>query len=224
MSSLYRIQNSLQDVDILARDRFVNTIYVTRVNETIAPTWTAVGTAIKAFFTALAAYLPYHAQSSANTIKIYDMAQAKIRTPIYSEAYGPAGSPDSTNLALPNEVACCLSFHATNQALPIRRQSTRGRVYLGPLSVHAIGSSAGAVSQISGTFAALILAKALVLNQDLVNAGAEQVVASTTHHTWYNLISYSVDSAFDTQRRRGERPTWQNNATIPSVAPRVGTW
>jgi hypothetical protein len=221
---LFRIQNSLQDKSLLARDRFVNTIYVTELTPPDPPVWANVAAAVKGFYTAIATYLSEHDESVTNTLKVYDMNDPPIRQPIYSEIYAQQGTTDQTSLGLPNEVALCLTFKANAQPLPIRPQSTRGRIFIGPLASKIMAGTLGGETRPNGTAMGVMVSAAIAMNQALVNAGALHVIASTKHHDWFSVMSYSCDDAFDTQRSRGNRPTTRALTAVPSAVQRVGTW
>lgn len=116
------------------------------------------------------------------------------------------GDPD----VLPSEVALALSFHsAFNEDLEFGpgsrpRARDRGRIFLGPLrqNVCVVGTANRAVPQ--GAFQSNVLLAAQGLRDDI----------DTSWSTWSRIAGkvqpvtvVSVDDAFDTVRRRGERPT-----------------
>jgi hypothetical protein len=139
----------------------------------------------------------------------------------------PVGSPVRTNtmtealhapvsgFPMPSEVAICLSFHGTFGADQEFAGGTRpksrdrGRIYFGPL----VGSAL--VVNTEGTTNRPIVApnvRAALLSNALDHlmapgSGISQVVWSRRAGSVNPVEGYSVDDAFDTQRRRGERPT-----------------
>lgn len=144
------------------------------------------------------------------TFKAYDLADPEPRAPvgtIVSPWPGGAGSNP-----LPEEVAFCLSFQAVEASgSPMARR--RGRVYLGPFGTTAAGETAGR----SAPDAAVGLA---------CQAGIEAAhtiwdTGETPHCVWSRVddvfrpvVSYFYDNAWDTQRRRGPRPTSRTTFSV----------
>lgn len=146
----------------------------------------------------------------------------------------PHGSPIATTYeqmvaaavssnSLPEEVALCMTLQATGQATaavevpdgidpgaaPDRpKQRRTGRVYLGPFNTTALNTpdSLGR-SRPTGALISNILAAADGLATELNGAGHNLAVWSRSDATMRNVVSASVDDAWDTQRRRGVRPT-----------------
>lgn len=141
----------------------------------------------------------------------------------------PHGSPDNIQqftlepanpgaVGLPSEVAICLSFHSsygsdvefTSTTRP--RSRDRGRVYIGPLVT-------GVTSEEPTTLKCRV---AQSTRETLIDRGS--FLAATTPNQWCvwsrkagllkPVTEVSVDDAFDIQRRRGERPTLKNTASV----------
>jgi hypothetical protein len=120
------------------------------------------------------------------------------------------GAVDNGNLAFPNEVAVTFSFHADRTGAsehagsgPRTAERRRGRVYVGPLSIHA-----GIASTVTG---------GTVVNDALITClqhCGERLLALTDGpwSVWSRkdtlvrpVVGGFIDNAFDTQRRRGEK-------------------
>jgi hypothetical protein len=102
----------------------------------------------------------------------------------------------------PAEVALCLSFKAAPGSTSSPRTS-RGRVYLGPFTTEALGSTLNSEVRPS-----------VALQNAIADAGLR--LASSSAHKWAvrsrvagvlsEITEMWVDNAFDTQRRRGGKP------------------
>lgn len=144
------------------------------------------------------------------TVKMYNMADPSPRQPIFD---APSGAMTFSTTSLPCEVALCLSF----EALPvsgINQARRRNRVFFGPLGAAEITTTGGYVRP----SAALMTAWAL-FGENLLNASdaavdwSWQVYSPTTDATGTLQDAFApvtngwVDNSFDTQRRRGGKPT-----------------
>lgn len=129
--------------------------------------------------------------------------------------HAAVGSP------LPSEVACALTFHADLTGVPDRipggpegpagdtrpRQRRTGRVYIGPLnSATVYVEPTNGRTQTSGAFR-----DALTLAASALKASANHrwCVWSRTDGQLRPVVGGYVDDSFDTQRRRGEAPTFR---------------
>jgi hypothetical protein len=110
---------------------------------------------------------------------------------------------------LPNEVAACVSFHDANLA------GQRGRIYFGPLAYSVLEASIPGDAVLTPA-ARLTLANAAAALRDKNTNAARWAVKSvsrkdasiTRDNPVYRTIKSGwVDNAFDTQRRRGTKPT-----------------
>ncbi len=133
-------------------------------------------------------------------VRLYDLSQPKGTPPVKVTTFALAVS---SNQQLPAEVALCLSFKAAPQVgVPAAR--LRGRVYIGPLSTAALG-----VSSNSDIRPATVLQNILA-DAGLRLAGAaghDLSVFSRVRGQLAPVVELWVDNAFDTQRRRGAKPT-----------------
>jgi len=140
-------------------------------------------------------------RQSNHTWKIYDRADPKPRAPLFMGLWAftlaPTGNP------LPTESALCLSFQGPLlSGVPQARR--RGRVYLGPFNVTSLD---------------LVGRPTVAIRNALRNAGEVMRVASAAAGTYKWAVFSSVtgtpttvtngwvDDEFDTQRRRGRKPT-----------------
>lgn len=146
------------------------------------------------------AYLPGSA-----VIRMYDLLDPQPRVPIYEEA-ADYGAP-SASVALPSEVALCLSFHGTFESgEPNARR--RNRIYLGPFTEADNDSSTDNISRPSaGLLADIDDAASNLLIASGGSAAWQWDVYSPTEDASHAVVAGWVDNAWDTQRRRGRRPT-----------------
>jgi hypothetical protein len=129
-----------------------------------------------------------------------------IRIDTFPSFDSPGGSDD-----MPAEVAFCLSFHAPFFSDPEFSGSTRprsrdrGRIYLGPLiRSTASTSSTTHITRPHTTFQADVLFAGAALRDD---TDSNWCVWSRVGGMVQTITTVMVDDAFDTQRRRGERPS-----------------
>lgn len=118
------------------------------------------------------------------------------------------------NAPLPSECAICLSFAAdfgsdVEFAPGVRpRQRDRGRVFLGPLNAVVITEDTTThYAKLGSSILDTIGMAGTRLRDDLTGFGLTWSVWSRKNASIKPVTSCSVDNAFDTQRRRGERPT-----------------
>lgn len=152
------------------------------------------------------------ALTGAITVKVYDLNDAKPREPVY-EVLDSFTAP--TNNGLPSEVALCLSFQAAAASgSPIARR--RGRVFLGPLQVATLGTTA-ADGEVRPTNAALAAFDTFYSDLRTAVAGigsyAHCVYSPTSDESssldgsTHVVSEVWMDDSFDIQRRRGSDPT-----------------
>lgn len=107
----------------------------------------------------------------------------------------------TTGASAPTEIAICLSY-ATVDDPDSSTPRRRGRIYLGPLR-----TSAANVARPAQTLRDAVLALGQGIAQ--VGDGTEStwVMYSQTDNSYHKIESIWVDDAWDTQRRRGLKPT-----------------
>lgn len=207
--ALFLAQVSFERDSGLPEDRVVNTFHMTGADAA------AAGEDIKA---ALARF--YDTASTANKIsdfmsaelaggalvKIYDMADASPRVPVYAGTF----SVDVSSTALPAEVAVCLSYRAplASGVDPARR---RGRIFIGPLST---GAASGNPARPAATMIACMAASAVRLADELNTAAFTWVVYSAAAAASVPITDGWIDNAFDTMRKRGEVATARTEWTV----------
>lgn len=216
-----KVQVNLDRDSLLPADVVVNTLYFksTTVASVDAEEAEAVAADVQTAYTGLDGYW---ASTLAGTgvISVYDMADPEPRVPVFEAPL--TITPSST--ALPAEVALCLSFQANPESgLPQARR--RGRIYLGPLvtAISAVPSGSADSRPNSAT------------RDDWIAFGQDiAVIASSTPVVWRHSVfsarsvggpvtiegatvfvdQYWVDDSFDTQRRRGARPTTRTTGVV----------
>lgn len=132
-------------------------------------------------------------------IRLYDLADTEPRAPIASREI--TRTP-STQDGLPAEVALCCSFQAApSSGLPQARR--RGRVFLPWLTEanNELGRPTQAIiDAVGAAFVEFGAAADASLNVDWV-------IYSRTNNNTVGVAGGWVDNAWDTQRRRGFKPT-----------------
>lgn len=139
-------------------------------------------------------------------------------SPIDTRSLALLSAPTSGQLALPSEVAVAVTLRAnygsdaefSPNARP--RARDRGRVFIGPLNAGLItaDSTTGAAHLAGTTMGTFGHAGARLMNA----SGPDLCVWSRRNAAVKPVTSVQVDDAFDTQRRRGEKPTSRLTYTI----------
>ena len=156
------------------------------------------------------------ARGTGSSVKIYNMGDLIPRPVIHEQPFVLSGTPIGTK-QLPNEVAVCLTFKAA-QLPGVRAQSTRGRIYVGPLMEGALSAPVeDAHSRPTGALVDAMLQGGIALKAGLASAGATWVIASRTLGRYFEVANVSVDNAWDTQRRRGIAPSLRLAAPVTVV-------
>lgn len=201
--AIYRIQTSLQADSGLPRDQFVNSIHVD-YDGALPGIYDGWCNAVRTFYLAISTYLSPVIAQNGHTSKVYAIAAPLESPPVFSTTWSFVTTPSGT--AMPNEVASCLSYRAERNPL-WERQSTYGRIYIGPVNTNtadtipAGGSIPGVVFQSGVTNAASAMDDALTA------AGATWVVYSKLHNLGSRVIEASMNNEWDTVRSRGFRAT-----------------
>jgi hypothetical protein len=215
--ALYRIQASLQDITLLAKDRYVNTYYVDDgASTTFVPADAAA--AVAGFYMGITSYISPQVYTATGTVAVYRMSDPRPRAPIWTQPL--VLNVTGAQAPLPAEVALCMTMHADPVPLPVKPMSWRGRVYIGPLNQSAMNapSATGADrgSRPGAPFIHDLLAAGLTMANALEATGGRLCIASFKQHMAYPVANLSVDDAWDTQRSRGDRPGARSLALIPS--------
>jgi hypothetical protein len=145
------------------------------------------------------------------TVKHYDITAhldgSPHGAPVATTSF-TLGSNTSTGDALPEEVACVLSFHAPygtdqEESGVIRpRARDRGRIYIGPFDTAALNST------VNTTPSSILMTSILDGGRSLLDlVGANWRQWSRAAARVQTVSDVWVDNAWDTQRRRGPRAT-----------------
>ncbi len=214
-----RTQFILQGASGLPEDRFVTT-WAFRQEGNLAPSLGDLQSAndlVAQFFTGIsapsvstiAAFLGPQVEKSVSEARSYKLGDAVPREPFITN-YDLG--PNANASGLPSEVAVCASFFA-GRNLP--RQ--RGRTYIGPFiaSVATMVNGAGAVRP-AGNLLEAMSGSMKRLQAAAIADGLRWCVLSQADGVLKDITEGWVDNAFDTQRRRGEKPlgrsTWSSFA------------
>lgn len=213
------IQHTFNGLSGLPKDRFVNTFHGVTIPDPPGTDLQAMADAVFHFYdstsTGLTSYLSPWCAGAGRNIKIYDLADAKPRTPIFTQVITTTPVIDTSGTGFPNEVCCCLSY----KGLPVSGEIAarrRGRIYIGPLNTATGSITPPGDSRPAPAFVNRLLLSAQTTWGDLADAGFVWSVFSPTNDDAVGIVSFSVDNAFDTQRRRGFAPT--SVTTIDAVA------
>lgn len=143
-------------------------------------------------------------------LKIYDLADPEPRAPKRDTTI--ALTPAVTG-AMPSEVAICLSYQAARES-GVNHARRRGRVYLGPLHIGVLQTSAGGsrpstTARTSIATAATALAASTQVNRPVwaVFSPTRRAEGGSLDDSFTDVEDGWVDDAFDIQRRRGLAPT-----------------
>jgi hypothetical protein len=133
-------------------------------------------------------------------------ATAHLGPPIYIADTGPVLAPPD-ELGLPEECSACLSYNVVPSG--VRPGRARGRIYIGPLNVHAMDELADhdQPTHINGVLQALMLLQGASLMASLAAASVTWCLFSRANAAAYPITNFSVDNAFDTIRNRGSAPS-----------------
>lgn len=213
--SLIRVQVSIPTDTALPEDAITNTwLFGTAPADVSAPTLDAIQVALVDFYTqdenaaeltsSVSGFLSAALDPAHARFKFYDLGDAEPRTPLRNVQI--ALDAPGSNTSNPAEVAMCFSF----QAVPVsgvNQARRRGRVFLGPLNNTAFNGgipSDGMMHVLQKAGDRLIDASdASALWSWVIQNGLDGDSPMTTaivDNGW-------VDNAFDTQRRRGIKPT-----------------
>lgn len=203
----------------MPEDRYVNTWYVTATDLT-GGAMAALAASVRGFYTIdpsgavapVSNWLGLQADAIGNTVKIYNMADAPIRTPIYEDTATPGAFGASAATSLPQELAACLSYSA-DPAGGIPAAQRRGRMYIGPLNVNALQGSGSGDNHVNDSLMDSIVYAAQEFAIRCSQAGIDWSVYSPTRGAASKITSVWCDDAWDIQRRRGVKPS--SRRTLP---------
>lgn len=207
-----RVQIALQGKRGLPEDQFVNTwhadgpagadgayaanlaqafidFYLTSANSVDSP-W---------------AFLSNAVATNGHTVKVYALAEPEPRAPIFEDTFDLPGALSVEGY--PAEVAICCSFRGA-QVSGANMARRRGRIFFGPLKNTAGDLIDNAVRPVSALQNCLVAnMEQLKADVEAIAAGGHWAVYSPSSNQMHPVVAGWVDNSFDTQRRRGEKPT-----------------
>lgn len=225
--STVRAQVVFQGRTGIPEDVFVNTFHFAAASGDKSAAYATLAADLEEFYTVPAApatrsivsFMSRFILGSASSIRFYDLDDAKPREPTilpYTWTVGSANTAD-----LPEEVACCISYHATP---PITARK-RGRIYIGPLNSDTLQTAAGVWEDtepgVGPSRPALHFRQALAYSAERLSLAAGPLnhwqirstrvgaagADGTDGEAFYTIVGGYVDNAWDTQRRRGVDPS-----------------
>jgi hypothetical protein len=151
--------------------------------------------------------------TNAHEVRVYNLSHPMPRQPVSSTFFTILGS--TSTVSYPAEVAVVLSLRAPVPlgGIPARY---RGRIYLGPLNINASGGDVDGDIRVAGSFQQQIAAAAVNMMAQPADLIAWSVF-SVVDQAARRITRACVDNSFDTQRRRGGRPTTRFCSDLPAV-------
>lgn len=128
------------------------------------------------------------------TVKAYDAQHLPPNYPLATSIKRSGTVPAAT---VNRDVAVCLSYYATNN-----RPRSRGRLYI-PVSVMAVSPSGAFVPNSTQT----TVSNLVPIFTGLGGIDVDWVVFSRRDNTSRPITNWFIDNSWDTQRRRGTKPT-----------------
>lgn len=189
-------------------DDLINTLYF---SDDVVGVFDPLGLneALTDLFQGLSAYQSLNSVSDTQqtTYEVFDMGEPEPRVPIAS---GSIDTSPTNTIALPREVAVCLSFQGEKLS-GVNQARRRGRIYIGGLSVGNIGVDGFVSDAMRSGMAALM--------QDFASYPLDPAhphdwrfsVYSPTDADFVEITNGWVDNEWDTQRRRGREATARSN-------------
>jgi hypothetical protein len=202
----------------IPEDSVVNTFYFDDDDDPIAGFEDSAGWAVeklRTFYNAIDGLI-FPATVAANaSVKVYDMRDPEPRSPKYTDtiALTPLGGNP-----LPSEVSLCVSFKASQESGQIAARR-RGRIFLGPIDVGACKFE-GSQSRPSDSVRFNVAVAASTLQDGFTHPSSPgldlkwavyspttRAGGATLDDSFHDVVGGWVDDAWDTQRRRGPKPT-----------------
>lgn len=218
--AILRVQHIYRHKNEIAKDVYVNTFHFQTPNANATPTLADAAVDIVDDFynvahdPALAGYAPgaichFIAQATLvpkrDSYKVYDLSEPKPRAPMLEEERTPVQANDPNPSNIPAEVAVALSYSAAKGGgIPARR---RGRIYLGPFLTKILSTTPQKDSRPGEDFLRIACKAGYALMNAATARGLTWVTYSPTNDAAYPIVEVSCDNAWDTQRRRGIKPS-----------------
>ncbi len=218
--AIIRAMHTIQHVSAVPANAVTNVFHFsTGLPQPMASELDYIVAGIKEFFdvpaptsapAALAGLLSINLSSANRSIKLYNLADAKPRSPLRNDVSTMAGTGVSS---FPHEVALVGSYRSFAQSgVPQRRR--RGRLYLGPLT-----DQPQDVSRTGGDVRPSLFARETLVGAmkrlALRSAEASWVTLSTVDGFVGTVVGGFVDDAYDTQRRRGTEAVTRSIFSVP---------
>jgi hypothetical protein len=207
--TVIRCQVTLKTTSNMPEDYISNTFYYRGPGE-LEGLKNIAGNKLTGFYQSLGGgYLSPLLSQFGHTIKFYDQEIAKPNPPFNVREFdflAPLAGG-----SLPSEVAVVVSFSG-GLISGVSPGSSRGRVYLGPISASNI--------QLNGMMPNQFCEDIAGFAAELANAGgaAEHCIWSDKLQQDFGITEYWVNNEYDTQRRRGRKATFRAiEAPVPAV-------
>lgn len=216
----YKVQVVFPNVSGLPRDVSVNTFCFSGSSASVPLDVTLIGGLLESFYNdtygvgSISDYLSARLDRTVDaSINFYNMSDPPGSGPVGTWPFTLGAAADDTSL--PAEVALCVSFFAVLD--PARPGTTRGRIYLGPLSVVSGVAGADDPARPGSTFIEVVHDAAEALGQAAnTSSSVNWQIHSRATATLNEVIGGWVDNEWDTQRRRGldstARSVWSASA------------
>lgn len=221
----YKVLHSIQDVDELSKDRYVNVFHFGNSGNPTTTDLEALGDIVRDFYnvahptTPICQYYSSQVGAQTATIKTYLVDTALTHVPLTTQTYTFNAETSGVD-NFPAEVALVLSLKS-NVPSVVSPKRRRGRLYFGPLNTSTgSGTSGQDPSRPNAAFRNVLLTSASYLRTAALAAGFSWVVHSPTQadaldvSQSFVITDVSVDDAWDTQRRRGIGPTVRDKLTL----------
>lgn len=207
----YRIQATRMAASTIPADAMVNTMHVNTGTPASESDFETIGTLVHTFFNAVNTapiqrgirhLLSSRSVGPSMTIKIYDEDDPLPRMPHFERVYSMIAAANEPQF--PTEVAICLSWAGLPRS-GWNVQSLRNRFYIGGLRDSIITET--------GHIPLVVQQQILMAAADLYNGleaaglGWGWIGYSPKKDQGWEIAGFSVDNAWDTQRRRGPDPT-----------------
>lgn len=143
-----------------------------------------------------------------HVVKIYEVLAGPPNYPVYETNFNLGYTAGATDL--PQEVSLCVSYYAA-QATTIPRARRRGRIYISGWTEGANGQGRPTTTAVDDLLDAMTTYVTACDSLTNLYAG----VWSRSNDAVYEIDTVWVDNEWDTQRRRGGKPTTRTEWTKP---------
>lgn len=215
---LYRAQVTIPLDSALPDDAIVNTWHFDDDDDLAAGPEDTQGwimDALTGFYQAIDSEIFPSTVGTQAVVRMYDLRDPEPRQ---VKAMDTITLTPSAVAPLPNEVALCLSFAAT-QASGINPQRRRGRLFLGPIKNTAAEVVGSQLRPLEATRVAIAAAAATLVDgvshpgspglhlKWAIYSPTTDAAGASLDDSFFDVVSGWIDDSFDTQRRRGAEAT-----------------